>query len=154
LLYALVERWLVETNAFHLPIGEMTITLDDESKLLHLPIFCQFYTHQTLDAVETNDLLVESIRVDREVASEETRHFLGAHVHLSYLRDVYEDACSRRQWIVAAKAYLLHPVGCTIFTDKSATSVNVIYLGFFVDLRLAGGYDWVTIVLTHIYEQL
>ena len=51
-------------------------------------------------------------------------------MRLSWLRDVYEDACSRRQWIVAARAYLLHLVGCTIFADKSATSVSVFYHEF------------------------
>ena len=51
----------------------MTITLDDVSNLLHLPIVDQFYTQQTLDTDATNDLLVESLRVDHGVASEETR---------------------------------------------------------------------------------
>ncbi|XP_068485233.1 protein MAIN-LIKE 1-like [Phaseolus vulgaris] len=67
---------------------------------------------------------------------------------------MYEDACSRRQWTVAARAYLLHLVGCTIFADKSATSVSVSYLGLFVDLRHTGGYSWAAAALTHMYEQL
>ena len=29
LILGFVERWLPETNTFHLPIGEMIITLDD-----------------------------------------------------------------------------------------------------------------------------
>jgi len=73
LFCAFVERWHAETNTFHLPIEEMTITLDDVSNLLHLPIVDQFYTQQTLDTDATNDLLVESLRVDHGVASEETR---------------------------------------------------------------------------------
>ena len=56
--------------------------------------------------------------------------------------------------IVAARAYLLHLVGCTIFTEKSATSVNLSYLGLFVDLRHTGGYSWVAAALTRMYEQL
>ncbi|XP_068475266.1 protein MAINTENANCE OF MERISTEMS-like [Phaseolus vulgaris] len=154
LLCAFVERWHAETNSFHLSVGEMTITFDDVSNLLHLPIVGQFYTQETLDSDSANDLLVESLRVDRALASEETRHCRGAHVRLSWLRDVYGDACSRRQWTVAARAYLLHLVGCTIFADKSVTSVSVFYLGFFVDLRLTGGYSWAAAALTHMYEQL
>ena len=44
LLCGFVERWHAETNNFHLPVGEMTITLDNVSNLLHLPIVGQFYT--------------------------------------------------------------------------------------------------------------
>jgi len=47
LLCAFVERWHEETNYFHLPVGEMTITLDDVSNLLHLPIVGYFYTQET-----------------------------------------------------------------------------------------------------------
>jgi len=67
----------------------MTITLDDVSNLLHLPIVGKFYTHQTLDVDGTNDLLVESLLVDRGVAAEETQHYRGDHVRLICLRDVY-----------------------------------------------------------------
>ena len=35
---ALSERWHEETNSFHLPVGEMTITLDDVAWLLGIPI--------------------------------------------------------------------------------------------------------------------
>ena len=50
--------------------------------------------------------------------------------------------------------YLLHLVGCTIFANKSVTSINVSYLGLFVDLRHNGGYSWAKAALTHMYEQL
>jgi len=132
----------------------MTITLDDVSNLLHLPIADQFYTQKTLEADSTIYLLVQALRVDHGDASEETRYCRGAHVRLSWLRDVYEDACSRKQWTMAARAYLLHLVGCTKFADKSVTSVNVFYLGFFVDMRLTEGYSWAGAALTHMYEQL
>ncbi|XP_068485021.1 protein MAIN-LIKE 2-like [Phaseolus vulgaris] len=154
LLCAFVERWHPETNSFHLLVGELTITLDDVSNLLHLPIIGQFYTYLSLDAVAATDLLVDSLRVERGVAAAETRHCQGGHVRLSWLREMYEDACSRRQWTVAARAYLLYLVGCTIFANKSATSVSVSYLGLFVDLRHTGGYSWAAAALTHLYEQL
>ncbi|XP_068475046.1 protein MAIN-LIKE 1-like [Phaseolus vulgaris] len=38
LILAFVERWHQKTNSFHLPIGEMTIKLDDVSSHLNLPI--------------------------------------------------------------------------------------------------------------------
>ena len=38
LISAFAERWHRDTNTFHLPVGELTITLDDVACLLHLPI--------------------------------------------------------------------------------------------------------------------
>jgi len=38
-------------------VGELTITLDDVSNLLHLPIIGQFYTYPSLDVAATTDLL-------------------------------------------------------------------------------------------------
>lgn len=38
LIHGLVERWRPETHTFHLPVGEMTVTLQDVSCLWGLPI--------------------------------------------------------------------------------------------------------------------
>ena len=38
LIAGLVERWRPETHTFHLPFGEMTVTLQDVSALWGLPI--------------------------------------------------------------------------------------------------------------------
>ena len=38
LMHGLAERWRPETHSFHLPFGEMTVTLGDVSALWGLPI--------------------------------------------------------------------------------------------------------------------
>ena len=38
LLSSLADRWQPHTNTFHLPVGEMTITLEDTEKLLRLAL--------------------------------------------------------------------------------------------------------------------
>jgi hypothetical protein len=38
LLSALVDRWRPETNSFHLPCREMTVSLQDTSMILGLPL--------------------------------------------------------------------------------------------------------------------
>ena len=141
LLCAFVERWHAKTNSFHLPVGELTITLDDVSIFLHLPIMGQFYMYPSLDSAAATNLLVDSLCVDWGVAAIETHHCRGGHVRLRWLREMYKDTCTKRQWTVAAQAYLLHLGGCTIFADKSATSFSVSYFGLFVDLRHTGGYS-------------
>uniref|UniRef100_A0A453CPF3 Aminotransferase-like plant mobile domain-containing protein n=1 Tax=Aegilops tauschii subsp. strangulata TaxID=200361 RepID=A0A453CPF3_AEGTS len=37
-LTALVDRWRPETHSFHLPCGEMTMTLEDMAMISSLPI--------------------------------------------------------------------------------------------------------------------
>jgi len=75
-------------------------------------------------------------------------------VRLSWLRHLYEDYCEIEQWEYAARAYLWHLIGCTIFTDKSSTYISVSYLLLFRDLVTCGGYAWGVATLVHIYEQL
>ncbi|KAH1192804.1 Protein MAIN-LIKE 1 [Glycine max] len=48
LLSAFVERWHRETSSFHLPVGELTITLDDVSSLLHLPVIGDLHAFEPL----------------------------------------------------------------------------------------------------------
>ncbi|KAH9312294.1 hypothetical protein KI387_027329, partial [Taxus chinensis] len=38
LMVALIERWDPAANVFHLPTGEMTVTLEDVYRILRLPI--------------------------------------------------------------------------------------------------------------------
>ena len=46
-LTALVDRWRPETHTFHLPCGELTVTLEDVAMILGLPIRGQAVTGDT-----------------------------------------------------------------------------------------------------------
>jgi len=98
--------------------------------------------------------LVELLGVEEGLANAELRECHANAVKLSWLRDRYEACCTEQQWEFAARAYLIHLVGYTIFADKSATSVKVCYLPLFRDLSVCDGYSWGAGALAHIYEKL
>ncbi|KAH1193997.1 Protein MAIN-LIKE 1 [Glycine max] len=154
LISAFVERWHRETSTFHLPVGELTITLDDVASLLHLPITSALHTFKPLVTSDAIRLLTELLEVSDEEATLETRQAGGPHVRLGWLRDLYQSQCSTRRWVVAARTYLLHLVGCTLFTNKSSTHVHVVHLEAFRDLAQTGGFAWGAAALVHMYDHL
>jgi len=134
LISSFVERWHRETSSFHLPVGEVSITLYDVVSLLHLPIVGVFHTFQPLHVDEAVLMLVELLEVLGEEARVETAHCHGPYIRLSWLRDIYQSRCQAGHWTVAAHAYLLHLLGCTLFANKSATHVHLVFLDALCDL--------------------
>ena len=82
LISAFFERWHRETNTFHLPVGELTITLDDVVSLLHLPITGALHTFEPLVTSDAVMLLTELLKVSPEEARAKTRQAGGPHVWL------------------------------------------------------------------------
>ncbi|KAL5138315.1 Protein MAIN-LIKE 2 [Glycine soja] len=136
---AFVERWHSETSTFHLLVGELTITLDDVSSILHFSITSALHNFHALSTEEARFLLTELLEVSAEEARAEIALTRGAYA---------------RRWIVAARAYLLHLVGCTLFANNSATYVHVVHLDAFRDLAHSGGYAEGVATLAHMYDQL
>ncbi|XP_006596750.1 protein MAIN-LIKE 1-like [Glycine soja] len=154
LISAFVERWHRETSSFHLPVGEVTITLDDVSSLLHIPITGVLHSFEPLVTSDAVALLTELLEVTPDEGTTETRQAVGPHVRLSWLRDMYQSRCWTSQWVAAAWTYLFHLVGCTLFANKSATHVHVVHLQAFRDLGQAGAFSWGAATLVHLYDQL
>ncbi|XP_028230459.1 protein MAIN-LIKE 2-like [Glycine soja] len=154
LISAFFERWHMEMSSFHLPVGEVTITLDDVLSLLHIPITGTLHSFEPLATSDAVALLTELLEVTPDKATTETRQAGGPHVRLSWLRDMYQSRCRARQWVAAARAYLLHLVGCTLFANKSATHVHVVHLQAFRDLAQVGTFSWGAAALVHLYDQL
>ena len=149
-----VERWHRENSSFHLPMEEVTITLDDVASLLHLPIVSAFHIFQPLQVDEKVLMLVDLLLVSGEAARAETTHCHGPYVRLSWLRDIYQRRCQVEHWTAAARAYLLHLLSCILFANKSATHVHVVFLGALCDLSQIGRYAWGVVVLVHMYDHL
>ncbi|KAL5170259.1 Protein MAIN-LIKE 1 [Glycine soja] len=72
LLSAFMERWHWETSRFHLLVGELTITLDDVSSLLHLPVIGDLHAFQPLHVDDAVQMLVDLLMVSPKSARAET----------------------------------------------------------------------------------
>ncbi|KAK2362374.1 protein MAIN-LIKE [Trifolium repens] len=93
LISAFVERWHPETSSFHMPFGEMTITLDDVACLLHIPIRGEFYTLRSLTEDEAAALGAELFGVNIQYAASETRKQRGGYFSQQWLFDIFKMQC-------------------------------------------------------------
>ncbi|KAL5154391.1 Protein MAIN-LIKE 1 [Glycine soja] len=134
ILSSFVERWHREMSSFHLPVREVTIMLDDVSLLLHLPVVGDLHAFQPLHVDDAVQMLVDLLMVSAEAVRAETGQCRGPYVRLQWVYDIYERRCQAGHWTTAARAYLLHLLGCTLFANKSATNVHVVYLEALRDL--------------------
>ncbi|KAL5158214.1 Protein MAIN-LIKE 1 [Glycine soja] len=111
LLSAFVERWYRETSSFHLPVGELTITLDDVSSLLHLPVIGNLHAFEPLHVDDAVQMLVDLLMVSPESARAETVQCHGSYsainVHVVYLEALRDLSMTERYaWGVAALVHM------------------------------------------------
>ncbi|KAH1206205.1 Protein MAIN-LIKE 2 [Glycine max] len=90
LMNFIFERWHQETSSFHLPVGEMSITLDDMSCLLHLPLIGRSIDHVSLhfDKKVVRILLMTYLGILTETEATIATN-AGAKVRLTWLEDLY-----------------------------------------------------------------
>ncbi|XP_017428624.1 protein MAIN-LIKE 1-like [Vigna angularis] len=86
-----IEEFQFETNNFHLPVGEMTVTLYDVSSLLHLQVLGQLCHLEELYFEESRRAIMEILGVDDGRAGTELHAAHSAKVKLSWLRDIYAE---------------------------------------------------------------
>ncbi|KAK2359516.1 protein MAIN-LIKE [Trifolium repens] len=136
LLTAFAERWHPKTSTFHLPVGEMAITLDDVQCL-------------GMSRSEGADMVSNYLGVARDDIVSEFHHFKGLHIRYTYLQQIYvelKETCEKMESEESTdeemlpyrerrvRAFLLFLVCCTIFSNKSNRYVDAIYLQYFQDL--------------------
>ncbi|XBI19446.1 hypothetical protein VPH35_060971 [Triticum aestivum] len=166
LISALVERWRPETNTFHLPVGEMTITLQDISCLWGLPIHGKPLVG-IADAPWSE--LVErllGIPVDEQHMKQKKRRKGDDNIvvrdsqyslNLGKLRErfhVLPDNPMDREINWHARALVLEILGSIVFTDTSGDGVPAMYLQFMQNLGQPTEYNWGAAALALLYRQL
>lgn len=162
LVSAFIERWHPETNTFHFPFGEMTITLDDVRHILNipvegLPVYGELGASTMAFDVALN-LLCNGLGVTEVQAKMEMEKAFA--VKLSWIKSICTednratvDSTPERQDQVA-RGYLLYLLGCTVFPDKTGNKISVYYLQSLMDLDSVGNTAWGMGILAHLYRQM
>ena len=157
---AFVERWQPETNTFHLPFGEMMITLDDVSSILGVSVlgscFNASWGRKEIAANNAMKLTIEELGVsEAEVVEEYDKAF---SVRLDWIKKRCErhatNASTEEELYQCARGYLLYVLGCVVFPDKTKTRVSCYYLGALKDLSKVGEIAWGVAILAYTYRQL
>lgn len=105
MLMALMERWDPDTCTFHLPIGEMMVTLEDLYRILCLPIRGATMTYATDRSVE--DYQREQIYCIGRVILSETR----GRIMISWLLHPIGEVSLVRHLMIAIIALVVCPNG-------------------------------------------
>nr|XP_015646069.1 serine/threonine-protein phosphatase 7 long form homolog [Oryza sativa Japonica Group] len=119
-LTALVDRWRPETHTFHLPCGELTVTLEDVAMILGLPIRGQAVTGDTASG-NWRERVEEYLGLEPPVAPDGQRQTKTSGVPLSWLRANFgqcpaeaDEATVQRY----CRAYVLYIFGSILFPDS------------------------------------
>lgn len=151
LITAFVERWYEETCTFHMPFGEMTITLDDVHSILHVPVSGRFIPFTPMEKPQAVDLVVELLGMERVDAQREIK---SGQVRFAYL-ELWLKRCIRSaMYAEATRTFLLYLVGTTLFINKSVDKVYVHYLEAMRNLEEVNQYSWGASSLAYLYQQL
>ncbi|XP_030973682.1 serine/threonine-protein phosphatase 7 long form homolog isoform X1 [Quercus lobata] len=156
LISALVERWRPETHTFHLPHGEMSITLQDVEVIFGLPI--------------DGEVLVGPIAVEdwewSQVCGEllgftppnDNKTLVGQRILISRLVEAIAAPLPHDAMEIQihqyARCYILALVGDKLFMDKSGDRVHLMFLEFMRNLRDPRQYSWGSGCLAWLYREL
>lgn len=160
LINAFIERFYPETNTFHLPFGEMMITIDEVFHITGLPAEGNAVTgalggSRSISFENVYSLLEKNLGVDRPtsilVLAGEKK------IRLEWLRSQFsnsKESDTQERKNHCATAYLLYTIGCLVCGDKSGNKVGVHFLQCLGDLSQVHKYSWATACLSWLIHSL
>ena len=158
LITALVEQWRPETHTFHLPHGEMSITLQDIEVMLGISVDGLPVTGR-ID-LKWNEVCRELLGHEPlpVIPNSNKSTFTGARIKYKWLDAQFAAplAVDADDKVVRQNAcyHLLVRMGALLFMDKSTDWVSLLTLPLFNPISNARQYSWGNATLVWLYRQL
>ncbi|XP_026415832.1 uncharacterized protein LOC113311201 [Papaver somniferum] len=167
-IYAFLERLCPETDTFHMPFGEMTITPDDIVQILNLPVQGTAvklnYTKQ-LSWTQLYVLTKKCLGWDEETTTAEFMwhaSYKTRQININQLMSMYRGTLDKErngtltddQVNQVTTAYLLCVLGCVIFPNTTGNHIDANLTQLLDTLHEVGDYSWGTECLAHLMEEL
>ena len=154
---ALVERWRPETNTFHFPIGEATVTLEDVQVLWGLPVdgpvVSGTWVTDTSNIDRWNSLCQRGLGF---IPDDEGELRNGKLRIVSILQQILrpfdeddDEACQQR-----ARLFIMGFFATMLFVDSNNSDIPLNYLENLWDLSREGRKSWGGAVVAYLYRCL
>jgi hypothetical protein len=155
-LTALVDRWHPETHSFHLPCGEMTITLEDIAMITGLPIRGKPVVGK-IESDKFRDMVEELLGLRPPEKEPGTKGSKTGGLKFVWLEENFGNLPEEADEITAqryARAYVMYVFGKVLFADSGGSDVSWMFLPLLRDWDEAGRYSWGSAGLAWLYRQL
>ena len=154
LITTFVERWRPETHTFHLPHGEMTITLQDVEVIIGFPVEGEAMVGPTQRT--WTDVCAKMLGI--QIPNGPQNVLRGQRILIPTLVERITEPlppdASEIQVHQYARCYILALLGDMVFLDKSRDKVHLMWLEFMQNLRNPRKYSWGSAALSWLYRQL
>ncbi|KAE8777462.1 hypothetical protein D1007_49772 [Hordeum vulgare] len=154
-LTALTDRWRLETHSFHLPLGEMGITLEDIAMITGLPIEGRALTGK-VTAAGWRQRVAALVGVEPEQWTDETRKDpRPSGVLFSWIQRHFHRCPKDASPLVVerfARAYLWNLLTQVVFPDGTGDTASWMFLDPLRDWDVK--WSWGSAALAFLYRQL
>ncbi|XP_012850965.1 PREDICTED: serine/threonine-protein phosphatase 7 long form homolog [Erythranthe guttata] len=147
LIEAFIERWQPDTNNFHMPFEETTITLHDLHYIMHLRVSGQ-RPNVWMDKADAIYAGVRAFGVEPPVM--EKWYGGGSRVDDSDM--TYGDNSSFASKF-RVRAYIAYLLGKRLFVDKSGSKVKADFFPLLEHIDMISEYSWGLATLAYLYRQ-
>ncbi|CAM0875057.1 unnamed protein product [Alopecurus aequalis] len=150
---ALVDRWRPETHSFHLPCGEMTVTLQDFAMITALTINGEALTGR-VDNIGWRQRVFGLTGRQPPAPPEGKKDNRTSSVLYTWLREFGACPADADEQVVQqyARAYMWYVLARVIFPDTSGDSASWMWLDPLRDWNVK--YSWGSAGLAFLYRQL